>query len=71
MKKELWYAVNKDGRGNVFTSLPVRNDSFGIWEGAMESCFSGVVAVFVADGLNLPYITYKNEPIRLVLSLDF
>ena len=71
MKKELWYAVNKDGRGNIFTSLPVRNEHFGIWEGTMMSCFSEMVEVFASEGLNLPNITYINEPLKLTLTLDF
>ena len=70
MKKELWYAVNKDGRGNIFTSLPVRNEHFGIWEGSMESCFAGVVAVLEAEGLKLPNITSKDNPVKLSLSLE-
>lgn len=70
MKKELWYAVNRDGRGNVFVSLPVRNEQFGIWEGDIIGCFTSVVDFFVSEGLALPYITYKNEPVKFVLSLD-
>lgn len=71
MKKELWYAVNKDGRGNIFTSLPVRNEHFGFWEGTMMSCFSEMVDVFASEGLNLPNITYIKEPLKLTLTLDF
>lgn len=70
MKKELFYAVNKDGRGNIFTSLPVRNEHFGIWEGAMVSCISGVVEIFAADGMNLPNITFKDDPRKLSLSIE-
>lgn len=70
MKKELWYAVNKDGRGNIFTSLPIRNNHFGVWQGTMESCFSGVVSVFDAEGLSLPGITYDNEPHKILLTIE-
>ena len=70
MKKELFYAVNKDGRGNIFTSLPVRNEHFGIWVGAMMPCFSGVVDVFASEGLSLPIVTYNNEPQKLSLSIE-
>lgn len=70
MKKELWYAVNKDGRGNIFTSLPVRNEHFGVWEGTMESCFSNVVESLAAEGLPLPNITYNIEPQKISLTID-
>ncbi len=70
MKKELWYAVKRDGRGNIFVSLPVRNEQFGIWEGEMIGCFASLVDFFVSEGLVLPIISYNNEPKRLTLSLD-
>lgn len=70
VSKTLYYAVNKDGRGNIFTSQPVRNEHFGIWEGTMESCFSEVIEVFAADGLSLPNIKFADAPHRLTLAID-
>lgn len=72
MEKKLYYAVNKRGHGCVFTSLPVRNDTFGIWEGTIETCFSEVVASMEADGLiNMPDNKYSDEPVSITLRLDF
>ena len=70
VKKKLYYAVDRRDHGCVFTSLPVRNEKFGIWEGNIETCFSEVVASMEADGLiALPNNKYGDEPVAITLSL--
>lgn len=73
MKKEkiLFFAVNRNGRWNVFTSKPERNDDFGTWVGKMETSYSDLIRTFESDGLVLPNITYKDEPVLIRLTVDF
>lgn len=69
MKRSIWYAVSKSGQGRVFTTLPVRNPHWGIWEGESVGCISTLFMIFEADGLELPNLTFKDEPVELELSI--
>lgn len=69
--KELYYAVSRRGRGGVFTSLPVRNEHFGLWEGKMETCYSSVISDMEADGLALPDISFSDEPVRMTITVSY
>lgn len=73
MKKEktLYFAVNRDGRWNVFTSLPERCDAFGAWVGDIETSYSDLLRTLESDGLALPTVTYKDDPVPIRLCLDF
>ena len=68
--KKLWYAVSRRGQGNIFTDLPERDEHFGIWKGHIEGCYSSVVCDMEQCGLiELPDITWKNDPVELMLSI--
>lgn len=69
MKRKIWYAVSKYGQGRVFTTLPVRNQHWGLWEGESVGCISTLFMIFEADGLELPNMTFKDEPVELELSI--
>ena len=69
MKKELYYAVNGNGRGCVFAEKPARNDHFKIWTGRIiGGCFQ-IVMLFESEGFQLPDISWNDEPVQLVLTL--
>ena len=69
-EKVLYLAANRDGRCNVFTSLPERSDAFGIWAGNMESCYAELLRALESEGLVLPDITYKDDPMPLRLHIS-
>lgn len=71
MEKVLYYAVSKRGQGCIYTTPPVRNEKFGVYEGRIEGCYSSVVADFEAGGLTLPDISWKDEPVMLRLSIQY
>ena len=75
MKKEkvklLWYAVSARGQGVIFTDKPERVDKLGLWSGTIEGCYCSVVADMEANGLvELPEISYKDDPVELKLSIS-
>ena len=68
--KKLWYAVNRSGQGQIFTSCPTRNDAFKIWEGNIEGCILSAISQMEMDGdITLPDITWKDEPVELILEI--
>lgn len=69
-KKVLWYAVNGNGGGKLFTSKPERNDHFKIWVGEMNATYSMTVLMFESEGFQLPELKWSDEPVRLVLTLE-
>ena len=71
MTIDVYYAVSKRGQACIFTSVPVRNEHFGIWEGNMDGCISSVVSFFEADGFEMSPLTFKDEPMKLRLSLEY
>jgi len=71
MVRKLWYAVSKGGQGRVFTSLPVRNEHFGIFEGESIGAVSTVFMLFESEGLEVPDIKWKDDPVELELSIKF
>lgn len=70
MKKEVYIAASKSGQIRVFTSFPERNESFGVWVGDSVGFISSLVMLFEADGLELPHLTWKDEPVELEISIS-
>lgn len=70
MKRILYYAVSGRGHGNVFTEPPARNEHFKIWEGRIEGCYSSVVADMESRGLELPNISWDDDPAEITLSIE-
>ena len=71
MEQIIWYAVNKRGQGLVFTSEPDRVEHFGTWEGNHVGCVSMLVMMMEAEGFELPVISWKDEPVKLKLKLEY
>lgn len=66
----IWYAVSGRGQGNVFTTCPVRNPHFSLWQGRIEGCVSSLVSMMAAEGdLTLPVLTWDDEPVELELTI--
>ncbi len=59
----IWYAVNGKGQGRIFTSQPVRNDHWKLWEAESVGCISMTVMLLESNGeLELPELTWNDEP---------
>lgn len=71
MEKTLWYAVSGKGQGRIFTTYPVRDEHFRIWQAESVGCISTVVMLMESEGFDLPDMTWKDEPVKLTLSLDY
>ena len=66
----IWYAVSKGGQGRVFVTKPERNEHFGIWLGESVGFVSSLFMYMEAEGLELPDLKWKDEPVRLKLSIS-
>ena len=66
----IWYAVNGKGQGRIFTSQPVRNDHWKLWEAESVGCISMAVMLLESNGeLELPVLSWKDEPVELELTI--
>lgn len=66
-----WYAVSGRGQGQIFTTKPERNSHFNIWTGHIEGCVSSMVCLMAAEGdVELPAITWKDEPVELEITIN-
>lgn len=66
----LYYAVSGKGQGSVFVTRPERDEHFKIWKGEIVGFLSMLVSWMYADGqLELPSLSWKDEPIELKLDL--
>ena len=67
---KIWYAVSGRGQGNIYTTCPVRNQHFSVWQGRLEGCVASTVCLMAAEhGLQLPVITWEDEPVELEVSI--
>ena len=73
MKKEMkvWYAVSKTGQGRVFTSRPERNEHWGIWEGESMGFVTFLFMHMEAEGLEIPSLKWSDDPVQLMISLEY
>ena len=70
MKKRVYYAVSKTGQGRIYTSCPERHEHFGCWIGESIGCISTLFMLFESDGMELPRITWKDEPVAFELAIE-
>lgn len=70
---KIWYAVSGRGQGNVYTTCPVRNDHFKVWQGRIEGCISSTVCLMAAnEDVELPSgMTWQDEPVEMTLTLGY
>jgi len=71
MTRDIWYAVSKRGQGRVFTTEPVRNDHWGIWEGEHVGFISMLVMEMEADGFEMPMLKWGDDPVKLTITLGY
>lgn len=69
MKKKIYIATSKTGQMRVFTSVPERDQHFGIWCGDSVGCISMVFMLFESDGMHVPNQKWDDDPIELELSI--
>lgn len=68
---KIYYAVNGKGQGRIFTSKPVRNEHWTLWEAESVGCISMTAMLLESNGeLTLPTLTWKDDPIELELSIS-
>ena len=66
----IWYAVNGKGKGRDYTSIPVRNDHWKLWEAESVGCVSMTVMLLESNGeLVLPDLKWDDDPVELELSI--
>ena len=71
MTKTLYYAVNADGRGILFTERPERDDKLRIWCGNTNGYLSSVLQYLKDEGFDLPRIIYKDDPVLIKITTDY
>ena len=55
MGLEVYYAVDKEGGGHVYMTMPERDDHSGGWLGDQMGCVSALFMMLEADGMKLPF----------------
>ena len=70
-KKKIWLACSKKGQVRVFTSLPVRDEHWGMWLGEAVGCISTLFMLFEADGMEVPPLSWRDAPVAMEISIDF
>ena len=68
-KKKIWLACSKKGQVRVFTACPVRDDHWGMWLGESVGCISTLFMLFESDGMEIPPLTWKDEPYAMEISI--
>jgi hypothetical protein len=67
---KIYYAVNGKGQGRIFTSQPVRNDHWKLWEAESVGCVSMTAMLLESDGeMVLPDLKWDDDPVELELSI--
>ena len=70
MTIEIYYAVSKQGQGRIFTSMPVRLEDFGLWDGESNGRVSMFVLEMIDRGFELPCISWNDEPVLFKVSMS-
>ena len=65
MKKELWYAVYKDGSGFIYNEKPVRSAVCWVTDNNFYSINSFGLLIY-----ELPNITFSDEPIKITIEFN-
>lgn len=70
--KELYYAVNGNGQGVIFCTMPERNQKRKIWMGEIVSIYIRLVMQLESENLiSLPSkMRWVDNPVKLNLNLD-
>lgn len=69
--KTLWYCVNGNGQGCIFTSPPERENHRKIWLGEIVGMYCNLVMQFEAEELlSLPVLKWNDEPVMIELELN-
>lgn len=71
MTWKLYYAVSGSGQGRVFTTLPERDEHFKVWLGESIGAISTIFLLSESEGMKVPDITWKDDPVELELSIKF
>ena len=66
----VFFAVSGRGQGNVYMEKPERNDHFKLWEGHIDGCVHTFISMMEADGLELPTIGWKDEPVEITVTVS-
>jgi hypothetical protein len=70
MSKTLYYAVNGNGQGVVYTSYPARDDNRKIWVGNIEGLYCTLVMQCESEELlSLPLLKWSDNPVKLELNI--
>lgn len=70
MNKELYYAVNASGKGFIYTTYPTRDEKRNIWLGTISTVYTEIVSRLSFEGFEHPNLTWKDNPIKLNLTLS-
>ena len=71
MTIEIWYAVSKRGQGHIYTTKPLINEHFGVYEGEQNSCVTMFVLMMEADGFELPVLKFGDDPVKLKITMSY
>lgn len=70
-KIKAWLAASKGGQLKIFDTKPERNDAFKIWVGNMTTSMMMFLLEMEGRGLELPRMTYDDEPKEISVELRF
>lgn len=82
MKIEVWYAVDEFGTHHLFTNMPTRTipkNKYAYWSSITAYDYTSIkdggfncmcLSEEDVKNLNLPKITWKDEPIKLELDIQ-
>ena len=71
MKVKAWLAASKGGQLKIFDTKPERNEAFGIWVGNMTTAMMVFLMEIESRGMELPNMTWNDEPVEVSISFDF
>ena len=65
----IWYCSDSKGQMQFFLEPPERNAKFGTWVGQVLPCHHVIIGYFTLQGLELPILSWFDEPMKLQLSI--
>ena len=71
MKVKAWLAASKRGQLKIFDTKPERNEHFGIWVGDMTTAMMTFLMELESRGMELPQMTWKDEPREVTIEINF
>lgn len=67
----IYYAVNADGKGLLFTKEPQRHDGFKVWCGNTSGRLFYMLQYLKDSGFEFPDLTFKDEPVAIKITIDY